>query len=171
MIIRIAGPDEDWPAIHRLLTDAFAYMEGRIDPPSSLHRMTAEDLRRSATPAFIAESGEKILGCAFAAPKDDALYLGKLAVREDMRGAGLAQRLIAMAEDEARRLGLDALELETRIELTENHGAFAALGFVKTGETAHPGYDRPTSVTMRKFCADPAPASPIYANPREARRG
>ncbi|MEL6793708.1 MAG: hypothetical protein AAFP78_09655, partial [Pseudomonadota bacterium] len=42
--IRIAAEDEDWTAVHRLLTDAFAYMDGRIDPPSSLHRMTEDDL-------------------------------------------------------------------------------------------------------------------------------
>ena len=43
-----------------------------------------------------------------------------------------------------------ALELETRIELTENHETFAALGFVKVSEGAHPGYDRTTFITMRK---------------------
>jgi phosphinothricin acetyltransferase len=41
------------------------------------------------------------------------------------------------------------LELETRIELTENHATFARMGFIKTAETAHPGYERPTSIKMR----------------------
>jgi hypothetical protein len=57
---------------------------------------------------------------------------------------------MASAEADAKILGLAALELESRIELTENHQAFAALGFTKTGETAHPGYNRATSITMRK---------------------
>ncbi|MEL6795078.1 MAG: GNAT family N-acetyltransferase, partial [Pseudomonadota bacterium] len=70
-----------------------------------------------------------------------------------MRGMGLARRLMESAAREARRLGLAALELRTRIELTENHSAFAALGFERTAETAHPGYDRPTSVTMRAALA------------------
>lgn len=149
-VFRCAAPDEDWSEVRRLLVDAFAYMEGRIDPPSSLHRMNEEDLRRTATPAFIAEKEEAIVGCAFAQPRGDALYLGKIATRADMRRFGLARRLIEMAEEEARRQGLSTLELQTRIELTENHAAFAALGFAKTDETAHPGYGRPTSVTMRK---------------------
>lgn len=42
------------------------------------------------------------------------------------------------------------LELETRIELLENHATFAALGFVRVTESAHPGFSRPTSITMRK---------------------
>ena len=45
------------------------------------------------------------------------------------------------------------IELQTRVELTANHRAFRALGFVETGRTAHQGYDRPTSVTMRKRLA------------------
>lgn len=50
----------------------------------------------------------------------------------------------------ARALGFPRLELETRIELTENHRAFEKMGFHKTGETAHDGYAHPTSITMQK---------------------
>jgi hypothetical protein len=53
-------------------------------------------------------------------------------------------------EQLAREGGKDAIELQTRIELTANHAAFARLGFRETERTAHPGYDRPTSITMRK---------------------
>ena len=41
------------------------------------------------------------------------------------------------------------LELSTRIELVENHATFARMGFAKTAETAHEGFDRPTSIVMR----------------------
>lgn len=40
--------------------------------------------------------------------------------------------------------------MESGIELTENHRTFAAMGFVKSGERAHAGYGRPTSVTMHQ---------------------
>ena len=46
--------------------------------------------------------------------------------------------------------GKAALELQTRIELTANHAVFARLGFRETERTAHDGYVRPTSITMRK---------------------
>ena len=77
----------------------------------------------------------------------------KLAVWPERQGQGTGHRLMQAAEDLARRSGLAALELETRIELTENHTTFAALGFVKTAELAHAGYDRPTYIRMQKRLA------------------
>ena len=56
-------------------------------------------------------------------------------------------------EDLARSRGKAAVELQTRIELTGNHAAFARLGFHETERTAHEGYIRPTSITMRKVLA------------------
>lgn len=150
MICRIAAFDEDWRAIHALLKAAFAFMDDRIDPPSSLHAMTPEDLQAAAArgPAFIAVMDGAPVGCAFGAVRGDALYIGKVAVDGRRRGAGVARALTDLARWDARRRGLARLELETRIELVENHAAFARLGFAKIAETAHPGYDRPTSITM-----------------------
>lgn len=149
--IRLATADEDWAAIHSLLTEAFAFMEGRIDPPSSLGKLDPAGLAGKAAQeiVLIAEAPE-LAGCLFARAEPDRLYLGKLAVRPARQGLGIGRALIAAAEREAIRLGLAELELQTRIELSENHAAFTALGFQRVGETAHPGFDRPTSVTMRK---------------------
>lgn len=83
-------------------------------------------------------------------PQPDALYLGKLAVDAGHRGKGLAGRLTAHAESRAVALGLPRLRLQTRVELLENHATFANLGFVITGQTSHPGYARPTSLTMER---------------------
>lgn len=137
--------------MRRLILEAFAYMEGRIGPPSSALRLTPESMAADAANGalFLAELDRELVGCVFARPKGDALYLGKLAVRGGLQGRGVGRALVAAAADLARALGLKALELQTRIELVENHAAFARMGFVKTRETAHPGYDRPTSVTMR----------------------
>src|SRR3546814_6389334 len=85
-----------------------------------------------------------------AAPRKDSFYLGKSAVRPGLQGRGLARRMIALAEAGARSRNLKSLDLQTRIELTENHRAFVALGFAKVGETCHAGFTRPTSVTFRK---------------------
>src|SRR6185295_4788841 len=46
--------------------------------------------------------------------------------------------------------GKPAMELDTRIELVENHKTFAAFGFVKTAERSHAGYTRATFITMQK---------------------
>jgi len=127
-------------------------MEGRIDPPSSAHRLTTESMAEQARVGevwAIIEDGEPV-ACIFLTPRADCLYLGKLAVRPDCQGRGLGKRLAALAEERARALGMPRIELQSRIEMTENHAIFTRFGFARAGETAHPGYDRPTSVTMRK---------------------
>jgi hypothetical protein len=58
--------------------------------------------------------------------------------------------MLVEADDYARQLGRVGLELQARVELTENHAAFERLGFVRTGTWSHPGYDRPTSITFRR---------------------
>jgi N-acetylglutamate synthase-like GNAT family acetyltransferase len=152
LAVRRAPADfADWESVRALVLDAFAYMEGRIDPPSSALRLTPQSMAADAAQGalFLAEREGRLVGCVFLRPKPDALYIGKLAVRPNLQGGGIGTALVAAARAEARALGLPALELRTRIELTENHAAFARMGFVKTGETAHPGYRRPTSITMR----------------------
>jgi GNAT superfamily N-acetyltransferase len=152
----------DWPSLLALLREAFAYMDGRIDPPSSLDQMGphALQLKAAQEALIVATEGDALIGCAFAALREDCVYVGKVAVHPSARGRGVARAMLAAAEDLARRHGRAALELQTRVELHENHATFAALGFQKVAETAHPGYTRPTSITMRKPLAGAA-ASPV----------
>lgn len=140
----------DWAAVLRLIQTAFAGMEGRIDPPSSMHSLTAADIARQAEGAEVWVIGSPPVACIFMTPREDCLYLGKIAVDSAHRNQGLARALIHQAEARARALGLPALELQSRVELVENHAAFAALGFQQVGMTAHPGFDRPTSITFRR---------------------
>lgn len=137
-------------AVHGLLVAGFAGMEGQIDPPSSIHHTGVAELRRMAAagPAWVL--GDPPVACVFGERRGDRLYLGKLAVAQPCRGRGLARQLIAAAEAHARAADLAALELRTRVELVDNHATFARLGFRCTGQTAHPGYDRPTSLTFTK---------------------
>jgi N-acetylglutamate synthase-like GNAT family acetyltransferase len=144
------GPVEDWAALHALLADSFAYMEGRIAPPSSIADMTPETLRAKAGQETLVTlwDGDAVVGCGYLKDTGRSVYLGKLAVRADRRGGGLLRRIVAEADAMAHVLGRPVLELQTRVELTENHATFAALGFREVSRTSHPGYDRPTSVTM-----------------------
>ncbi len=137
----------DWAAILALIHRAFACMEGRINPPSSLHSLTVDELRHGGEVWVI---GTPPIACVTLSRRAEALYLGKLAVEPAMQGKGLGRRLIAVAEMRARQMGLPALMLQTRVELAENHRAFAAMGFQKTAETAHPGFARATSFTFVK---------------------
>ncbi len=144
----------DWEALLTLIRTAFSGMDGRIDPPSSMHSLTARSIADQARSGEIWVIGAPPIACVFLTPKPGALYIGKLAVDEAARGKGHARHLIRTATLRARALGLPALELQTRIELTENHATFRALGFRQVGSTAHPGFDRPTSLTFRRAVPD-----------------
>lgn len=143
----------DWTGLHELLRDCFAFMAGRIDPPSSFTRMTPESLREKANEEIliVVLSAGDLVACGYLRETAETIYLGKLAVRAGYRRQGILRAIMKLAEEIARNRGKSALELQTRIELVENHETFKALGFVRTGETAHAGYDRPTSITMMKF--------------------
>ena len=142
----------DWSALLGLLRSAYAYMAPLINPPSSLLRMDVAEFQEKARheALILALESSRILGCAFAVVREDCVYVGKLAVDESARRLGVARRIMEAAETIARQNAKAYLELETLIELLENHKTFAALGFSKVAEKAYPGFDRPTSITMRR---------------------
>ena len=141
----------DWECVRLLILDAFAYMGPRIDPPSSALRLSPESVQAQAESGvlLLAHRAGDLVGCVFAHQKSDALYISKLAVSPTLQRSGIGRQLVEAARGEARLRGIGTLELETRIELTENHAAFARMGFVKTAETSHEGFDRTTSIVMR----------------------
>ncbi|MFZ5749647.1 MAG: GNAT family N-acetyltransferase [Pseudomonadota bacterium] len=143
-------PDDDFAPVLSLIRTAFAFMDGRIDPPSSMHRLTVDALAgmAAAGEVWVLDEPEGPVACAVLTPRTDHLYLGKLAVAEAFRGQGLARQLARLAASRARERGLPEVRLQTRVELVENHAAFTAMGFERTGATAHPGFDRPTSLTF-----------------------
>lgn len=151
-IIRIDATFDRYEELLRLILEAFAFMDGRIDPPSSAHALTIDGLKQKASTeiGLIALDGPALAGCIFCKQEADCLYVGKLAVARAYQGKGFGRLLLSSAEDAARNRNLPALRLQTRIELVENHRTFAAWGFVETGRTAHPGFTRPTTVEMRK---------------------
>ena len=153
-IAKIGEEFNRWQELLALIMSSFAYMDGIIDPPSSAHRLTLENLAEKARVeiAFVALDGDEIVGCLFCRPEPPAcLYVGKLCVSPKAQGKGIGRMLLEQAEALARELALPALRLETRIELIANHTKFAAWGFVKTAENSHAGYNRTTSIEMTKF--------------------
>jgi ribosomal protein S18 acetylase RimI-like enzyme len=155
-MISISEIDETfdrWDELLAVILAAFAYMDGIIDPPSSAHQLTAENLREKARieKGFVAIDGAYIAGCIFCRPETSgSLYIGKLAVSPNAQGKGVGSQLLARAENFAREKQLTRLRLETRIELLANHATFGAWGFEKTAENAHQGFTRPTSIEMTR---------------------
>jgi hypothetical protein len=65
------GRDGDAATLHALLSASFAGMAERIDPPSSMTRMSVEDVRRKLTEEdlFVIRRGGVPVACLFAVPK------------------------------------------------------------------------------------------------------
>lgn len=158
-MVEIRKVDDDfgrWDEMLTLICGAFAYMDGVIDPPSSAHALTLENLRQKANDeaCYIAcDENGTLLGCIFCKPEHTTLYIGKLAVSPLAQGKGIGAALCGVAEQRAKELGLKALRLQTRIELVGNHTTFGRWGFVKTAERSHAGYERITYIEMQKQVA------------------
>jgi len=143
----------DAAAIAAVIAASFAQYRGRLVPESGAFRETAAtiaaELDRGAG-AIVAERNGEMLGCVLVEEKEGDLYFGRLSVVPMARGRGLATQLIDAVEAEARRRGLAGVRLGVRIVLTDNQRLFLALGYRETSREAHPGFDHPTSINMRK---------------------
>ena len=143
----------DSAAIAAVIAAAFAQYRGRLVPESGAFRETPESIAgelAKGAGAIVAERNGELLGCVLVEEMEGDLYFGRLSVLPVARGLGLARTLIAAVEAEARRRGLAGVRLGVRIVLTANQRLFASLGYRETSREAHPGFDRPTSINMRK---------------------
>jgi len=134
--------------LHRFVQDMFRDLP--IDPPSSALKETVADFtaRLQADTIFVALAAGQLIGCIFCTPQDDALYIGRLAVRSDWRRRGVAGALVDAAKTEARRRGAKRITLGARIALSGNVALFRRHGFAIVRETCHPGFATPTSYDM-----------------------
>jgi len=151
-IERVENNFEDWQSLLNLLQSAFEYQHTRINPPSSLNLLTLDNIAEKSVSEILllAYRGQELVGCAFLRELPHALYVGKLAVLPSVQGEGVGKKLLNFAQEIACQLAYSQLELQVRIELIENQAVFSAMGFVKSGETSHPDFNRPTSITMQK---------------------
>jgi predicted N-acetyltransferase YhbS len=148
-----AATAADAAAIAATIAASFEQYRGKLEPESGAFRETAEgiaaELARESG-AILAERNGCILGCVMVKLIDDDLYFGRLSVVPEVRGEGIARRLVEAVEDEARRRELAGVRLGVRIVLVENQQLFSAMGYVETSREAHEGFDHPTSINMRK---------------------
>ncbi len=132
---------------------AFEQYRGKLKPESGAFAETAkgigQELRKGAG-AIVAERNGKVVGCVMTKLLEGDLYFGRLAVLPQARGLGVARLLIEAVEADARRRGLPGVRLGVRVVLADNQRLFTSLGYVETSRDAHPGFDYPTSINMRK---------------------
>jgi ribosomal protein S18 acetylase RimI-like enzyme len=124
-----------------------------LDPPASALRERAVGVRAvlaSGGGGAALFAGVVMVACVLWQEKAGGLYVSRVSVLPRHRRRGLANALLAAAEEEARDRRLPHLWLSTRLALTGNRAVFAACGFREASLHAHPGYARPTYVDMVK---------------------
>jgi len=153
-----AATAADAPVLAATIAAAFEQYRGKLVPESgafgetagSIAHELAHDLSKGGAGAIVAERNGAIVACVMTRLEDGDLYLGRLAVLPAARGLGLAGRLIEAVEAEARARGLPGVRLGVRIALPANQKLFKSLGYREISRDAHPGFDHPTSINMRK---------------------
>ena len=148
-----AATAADAAAIAATIAASFEQYRGKLEPESGAFRETPEgiatELARESGP-IVAERNGRMIGCVMVKLVEDDLYFGRLSVVPEVRGEGIARRLVEAVEDEARRRELAGVRLGVRIVLVENQQLFSSMGYVEISREAHEGFDHPTSINMRK---------------------
>jgi ribosomal protein S18 acetylase RimI-like enzyme len=90
----------------------------------------------------VATDDDLVVGVLVVRPVAGALHLENVAVAPEAQGRGIGRLLVQRAEEEARELGLPAVELYTNARMTENLELYPRLGYVETGRRSEDGFDR-----------------------------
>jgi GNAT superfamily N-acetyltransferase len=123
----------------------FLLREGRVSTAEEIEAawqaMPCGDLAAPAGAFVVARDGSaRLVGCVGVRlvdplppgdPDGPVCELKRMFVRPEARGTGLAPRLLAAAEDEARRLGARSIRLDTRLDLVEARALYTRHGYVE----------------------------------------
>ena len=140
MTIRVAT-SHDLAAVQRCARAAYAvYVErmGRDPAPMVADFSALIDAKR----LHVLEEERTVAGFVVFYPRDDHMHLENLAVFPSHHGSGYGSVLISFVEDEARRLGLPAVELYTNEKMTENVPYYLKRGYTKIGCWEEEGFNR-----------------------------
>ena len=88
---------------------------------------------------WVAPAEDRLRGVMVMWPEGDHLFLENVAVHPDDQGQGIGRRLLAFADEQARALGLNAVELYTNEAMTENLAFYPRLGFAEYARRAEDG--------------------------------
>ena len=148
MLIRRAGPG-DAAALRAIAATAYEKYVPRIGRPPA--PMTADYERPvAAGQAWAAVEAGHVVGFAILIAQPGYLLLENVAVLPSAQGRGTGARLLALAEEHARGLGLGEVRLYTNEAMTENIAYYARHGYAETHRQEHDGFRR---VFFRKSVA------------------
>lgn len=139
MLIRQASP-EDLELIVALVEAAYRGEGSRAGWTTEAdlldgQRTDREEVSTLLPHLLLAVEGEDPIGCCVLQPRDGHGYFGMFAVRPDLQGVGIGSQLLTAAEDRARALDLDRVEMTVLTVREELIAYYRRRGYGEVGET------------------------------------
>jgi ribosomal protein S18 acetylase RimI-like enzyme len=91
---------------------------------------------------WVAVDNRVLVGLAVLILQPDHLLLENIAVSPSAQGQGIGTRLLALAEDHARRHGMSEVRLYTNEAMTENLAYYLRRGYIETHRAEQDGFRR-----------------------------
>jgi ribosomal protein S18 acetylase RimI-like enzyme len=138
--IRRALP-ADQPAIEAIVNAAYSKHVALIGrPPGPMLDDYGALIAKEQV--FVLEDGTGIIGLTVFFPEPGGFVLDNVAIAPAGQGKGHGRRLIAFAEEAARRSGSPTIRLYTNEVMTRNIALYTRLGYVQTHRSEGKGYQR-----------------------------
>ena len=139
-MIRRAGPG-DVDALRAIAAAAYQKYVPRIGrAPAPMTADYAQAVRDGQ--AWAAVEAGRIAGFAILIARPGYLLLENVAVLPAAQGRGIGARLLALAEDHARGIGLGEIRLYTNEAMTENIAYYVRHGYAETRRARQDGFRR-----------------------------
>jgi putative acetyltransferase len=145
----IAPADPREPRVRALIEELDAYQLS-LYPAESNHLLDVGTLTQAQMRFFAAAVDGEVLGCGGIWLHADYAEVKRVYVSPKARGLGLAKKIMARLEDEARAADMKIARLETGIHQPEALGLYRALGYADRGPFGGYPSDDPLSVFMEK---------------------
>jgi ribosomal protein S18 acetylase RimI-like enzyme len=128
-------------AILALVRDAYGRWVERLGrEPGPMRDDYAQ--RIASGEVWVMEAEGELVGLVVLTERPESFLLQNEAVAPAAQGQGYGRRLIAFAEEEAKRRGHDELRLYTNVLMDENIALYQHLGFREIGRIHEQGFDR-----------------------------
>jgi GNAT superfamily N-acetyltransferase len=142
-MIRRAGPD-DVAALRAIASAAYEkYVPriGRAPAPMTIDYAQPVSAGQAWAAVEDGENGE-VVGFVILITEPGCLLLENVAVLPAAQGRGVGARLLALADQHARDLGLGEVRLYTNEAMTENVAYYIRHGYTETGRKEQDGFRR-----------------------------
>lgn len=92
--------------------------------------------------AWVVAADDEVIGLLVLVARPDHLLIENIAVLPSWQRRGIGARLMALAEDQARKLGVAEIRLYTNAAMTENLAYYPGKGYAETHRAEQDGFSR-----------------------------